>query len=100
MTSIILVTGIGRETITTHQSNGSVASYSVDTTPMATGEIDDTVQIYSSQGGILLRQSKQAVSGNGLFRDKINRCGLMNISRSTTPALFMEARHLSAIHEK
>jgi hypothetical protein len=66
-TANVLVAGIGRKTTTTHQSNGSVSYYSVDTVaPLATGEIDDTLQTYSAQGGTLLRQTKQAVSGNGL----------------------------------
>jgi trimeric autotransporter adhesin len=66
-TANVLVSGIGRQTTTTLQSNGSVPFYSTDTvTPLATGEVDETVQIYASQGGALLRQTKQAVSGNDL----------------------------------
>jgi len=66
-TANVLVSGVGRQTTTTMQSNGSVPFYSTDTvTPLATGEIDETVQTYASQGGALLRQTKQAVSGNAL----------------------------------
>lgn len=66
-TAGVLVSGVGRQTTTTFQSNGSVPFYSTDTvTPLATGEVDETVQIYTLQGGALLRQTKQAVSGNGL----------------------------------
>ncbi|PBB89540.1 hypothetical protein CK215_26825 [Mesorhizobium sp. WSM3864] len=66
-TANVLVSGVGRQTTTTLQSNGSVPFYSTDTvTPLATGEVDETVQTYASQGGALLRQTKQAVSGNGL----------------------------------
>jgi trimeric autotransporter adhesin len=68
-TSGIVLAGLGDESIKTTQSNGSVASYSVETVaPDSTGTEWDTTKYYASQGGAMLLEKATAVSASGLVK--------------------------------
>ncbi len=68
-TSGIILVGLGDETTITRQSNGSVATYQVETiAPDAAGTEWDTTQFYASQGGPQLLETTNAINANGLVK--------------------------------